>query len=201
MAIDFEVLFVDESPDVINALASAFGRYSPGTVRFTIGNLFASEPGVLVSPTNSDGDMSAGVDLQLRSLFPHLESLLQTHILSLPSKRLSIDTVVLAKTGDATHPLVIFTPTFRTPWDLASQNRVYRAAVAVFLSVRAHNAMPDREPIPKILMPGFGTGVGGLDPSLAARKMYQAYRHALSHSLDECRLPSILGNDNELAVD
>src|SRR5260221_8244629 len=37
-----------------------------------------------------------------------------------PSKRLPVGSVVWAETGDQAHPLVIFTPTFRTTLDMAT---------------------------------------------------------------------------------
>jgi O-acetyl-ADP-ribose deacetylase (regulator of RNase III) len=73
--------------------------------------------------------MSAGFDLQLRTMFPHLETRLQEYIHTLPSKRLPVGTVVWVETGETQYPLVIFAPTFRAPWDLASLNRISRAAL------------------------------------------------------------------------
>ena len=115
----FETVFVDENPEVVNALAVSFGRKWPGAVRFTIGNILAAEPGVIVSPTNCYGDMGAGLDLQLRTWYTSLESRLQQYILLRPSRRLPIGAVVWIEKGDSNHPAVIFSPTFRTAQDLA----------------------------------------------------------------------------------
>src|SRR5262245_19414302 len=139
MSPSFETIFADANVDVVNALASAFGRTCFASVRFVPGNIFSCGPGTLVSPTNSKGDMTTGLDLQLRMTFPHLENRLQEYIQKLPSKRLTIGSVVWIETGNTQHPFVIFTPTFREPWDLASLNRVSRAAFAVFSSVQAYN--------------------------------------------------------------
>jgi O-acetyl-ADP-ribose deacetylase (regulator of RNase III) len=54
-------------------------------------------------------------------------------------------------------------------------NRISRAAFAVFGSVQANNLNRKAEPIHRILMPGFGTSIGGIEPIDAARKMFDAY--------------------------
>jgi O-acetyl-ADP-ribose deacetylase (regulator of RNase III) len=188
----FETVFVDENPEVVNALAANFGRRWPAALRFVVGNIFTAESGAIVSPTNCYGDMGAGLDLQLRMWNASLETRLQQHIVSRPSKKLPIGAVVWVETGDSEHPWVIFSPTFRTPSDLASSNRVYRAACAVFGSVRAHNAKaPDRQ-VRKLLMPGLGTGVGGIDAALATNKIRQAYSHCLSAPVKELEAPVVL---------
>jgi O-acetyl-ADP-ribose deacetylase (regulator of RNase III) len=197
MTPSFEAVFVDENPDVVNALAAAFGRNFPESVRFVPGNIFSCGPGTLVSPTNAEGDMSAGLDLQLCTMFPHLETRLQEYIHELPSKRLSVGAAVWVETGEPRHPLVIFAPTFRAPWDLASLNRISRAAFAVFVSVQANNLSGKAEPIRRILMPGFGTGVGGIEPIEAARKMFDAYRRALTIRPGTIPIPRVLKNQGQ----
>jgi len=142
-----------------------------------VGNVLRSGPGIVATPTNSEGDMSAGLDLQLKSLFPNIEERLQRYIYQLPAKRLTVGASVWIETGESDFPFVIFSPTFRTRWDLATPNRVYRASLAVF---RSAQGCPSASAVRKILMPGFGTGVGGVDPILAAQKMFQAYRRAVN---------------------
>jgi O-acetyl-ADP-ribose deacetylase (regulator of RNase III) len=160
----------------VNALAGSFARNWPSFVRFTVGNILRSGPGILVTPTNSEGDMSAGLDLQLKSVFPGLEERLQSYIRTLPSKRLKIESSVWIETGNPDYPFIIFSPTFRTRWDLATPNRVYRAALAVFRSAQAYGSVSTEQ---QLLMPCLGTGVGGLDPLVASRKVFQAYRRAI----------------------
>lgn len=158
-----------------------------------MGNIFAAGPGVIVTPTNSCGDMSGGIDLQLSALFVSLQDRLQTYISHQPSKRLPIGRVVWAKTGDETHPLVIFSPTFRTALDLAtSGTRIYRAAFAVFASVQSYNASGTKEPITTVLMPGFGTGLGEMEPTLAARRIFQAYQRSLNEDPQLLERPVVL---------
>jgi len=171
-----ELAFVDESPDVVNALASAFGRRRPEHVKFILGNLFGCGPGVIVSPSNSEGELSAGVDLQLKMLFPELESALGEHIRREPTGRLQIGRPAWIETSNPDHPAVIFSALLSTPADLATPNRVYKASIAVFRFVLEH---PFPTQIRRVLFPGFGTGVAGLEPEIAARKMFQAYVHAV----------------------
>jgi O-acetyl-ADP-ribose deacetylase (regulator of RNase III) len=185
----FQTLFVDENPDVVNALAGAFGGTWPESVRFVVGNVLRNGPGIVATPTNSEGDMSAGLDLQLKSLFPNIEERLQRYIHQLPARRLTVGASVWIETGETDFPFVIFSPTFRTRWDLATPNRVYRASLAVFRSAQVY---PSASAVHKLLMPEFGTGVGGVDPILAARKMFQAYCRAVKTSNDGGTRPIVL---------
>jgi O-acetyl-ADP-ribose deacetylase (regulator of RNase III) len=190
----FETLFVDENPDVISALAACFGRRWAENVRFKVGNIFAAGPGALVSPTNSFGDMSGGFDLQLSMMFPFLQDRIQTYISLQPSKRLSVGSVVWAETGDQAHPLVIFTPTFRTALDMAtSPSRIYRAAFAVFTSVLAYNSTGPNQAVDRILMTGFGTGLGEMEATLSARKIFHAYSRAVAQEGIRDQCPAVLG--------
>ena len=171
-----EVVFVDESPDVVNSWASAFGRRRPEHIKFVLGNLFRSGPGVVVTPSNSEGELSAGVDLQLKMLFPELEAKLDQHVRSEPTGRLHIERPVWIETGNMEHPAIIFSALLSSPSDLATPNRVYKASLAVFRLVQ-HHLFPDH--LRRVLIPGFGTGVAGIAPDVAARKMYQAYLRSL----------------------
>jgi O-acetyl-ADP-ribose deacetylase (regulator of RNase III) len=187
---EFETVFVDENPDVVNALALCFGRKWPERLHFVLGNIFNSGPGVIATPTNSEGEMSTGFDLQLKMLFPNIEDRLQNYIHSLPSNRLKVGATVWIETGDRQYPAVILSPTFRTPWDLATPNRVYRAAFAVFRAAQTKGLTSYSAP--RLLVPGFGTGVGGLAPEFAARKIVQAYCRAIETSND-CEIsPDVL---------
>lgn len=191
----FETLFVDENPDVINALAQSFGRRWADSVRFNVGNLFQAGQGVIVSPTNCVCDLSAGLDLQVQTMFPFLQDRLQRYISSQPSKRLPVGTTAWVETGDKAHPLIIFSPTFRTPMDLAtSQNRIYRAVHAVFASVLGYNSARTSAPVRRILMPGFGTGLGDMETAAAANKISQAYSRASMLTVQELVFPPVIGS-------
>ena len=185
----FQALFIDQDPDVVNALAGSFARKWPSFVRFMVGNIFRNGPGILVTPTNSEGDMSGGLDLQLKSMFPSLEERLQSYIRTLPSRRLKTESSVWIETGNGDYPFVIFSPTFRTRWDLATPNRVYRAALAVFRSAQAYGSV---NTVHQLLIPGFGTGVGGVDPLIASRKVFQAYCRAIETPIETPTTPVML---------
>jgi len=174
----FETLFVDQDANVVNALAGSFARKWPSFVRSTVGNIFCSGPGILVTTTNSEPDMSAGLDLQLKSMFPGLKERLQSYIRTFPSKHLKIESSVWMETGNADYPFVIFSPTFRTRWDLATPNCVYRAALAVFGSAQAYGSVSTVQ----LLIAGFGTGVGGLDPFVASEEFSKP-------TVEQSRLP------------
>jgi O-acetyl-ADP-ribose deacetylase (regulator of RNase III) len=105
-------------------------------------------------------------------MIPELETKLDQHIRNEPTGRLHIERPVWIETGNIEHPAVIFSALLSSPSDLATPNRVYKASLAVFRLVQ-HHMSPDH--LLRVLIPGFGTGVAGIDPDVAAQKMYQAY--------------------------
>lgn len=60
----FLTLFVDENPDVVNALAGTVGRKWPSFVRFVVGNVFRVGPGQYV--LCRDGNVRDISSLRLR---------------------------------------------------------------------------------------------------------------------------------------
>ncbi|KAJ3033322.1 hypothetical protein HDV00_006512 [Rhizophlyctis rosea] len=82
---------------------------------------------------------------------------------------------------------LIHTPTMRTPRLLGSNTEVpYDAMWSVLTSIRAHNihALSQNQPenlIRSVVIPGFGTSVGGVSPELGARQVALAYRHFIEN--------------------
>ena len=93
------------------------------------------------------------------------------------------------ETGNGDCPFVIVSPTFRTRWDLATPNRVYRAAFAVFESAQAYGSVST---VHQLLVAGFGPGVGGLDPLVSSRRVFQAYCRAVETPIEMPPTPVVL---------
>jgi len=184
-SISFNTVFVDENPEVINSLASAFGRRYPGFVRFVIGNIFQQGPGTLVSPANSRGDMGGGFDLQLACRFGvEFEQRVQSFIRLQYGGFLPIGQAICVPTLDAVYPYVIFTPTVESHLELVKHPRdVFKAACAAFkLAEQLNNQWTDRK-IGQLFVPGLGTGVAGLDTESAAREILRGFSQALTDAI------------------
>jgi len=126
----------------------------------------------VVSPANSFGFMDGGLDLALSERFGwDLEKRLQKQIRELPEGELLIGQAILMETGDIDVPFIISAPTMRIPtnFNIDTSINAYLAMKAIL--IKAKN--DDR--ISSVAIPGLCTGVGGMQPAIAARQMYQAY--------------------------
>ncbi len=79
---------------------------------------------------------------------------------------------MVTETGDAGIPYLITAPTMRIPtnFNIDTSVNAYLAMKAILVAARQH------ERIDLVAIPGLCTGVGRMQPSIAAKQMYQAYR-------------------------
>lgn len=151
---------------------------------------FANEPDVLikhvdittvtcdavVSPANSFGFMDGGLDYALSERFGwHLQETLQKRIKDLPEGELLVGQAMVLETGDTRVPYLISAPTMRVPtnFNIPTSINAYLAMKAVLINAQAH------EHINSVAVPGFCTGVGRMQPIIAAREMFQAYKEII----------------------
>jgi O-acetyl-ADP-ribose deacetylase (regulator of RNase III) len=182
---------VDRNRDVIAALANAPG----GQLKYCtlkIGDILDEESGSLVSPANSKGDMGGGIDLAYSERFPHIEDRLRTYIMFYFGNNLEIGQAVVVPTLDPRFPYIVASPTVALAGDAATGESVYKAMKAALTESLLYNKKmiatnsPSFSMIRHLLMPGLGTGSGGLSPEIAARSMRAAYGAV------EANLPKIL---------
>lgn len=130
----------------------------------------------IVSPANSFGFMDGGLDYALSErLGWALEKQLQQQIKALPEGELLIGQTLLLETGDKEIPFLISAPTMRVPgnFNIDTSVNAYLAMKAIL--IRASND----ERITSVAIPGLCTGVGRMQPMIAARQMYQAYKEII----------------------
>ncbi|WP_118974002.1 macro domain-containing protein [Taibaiella koreensis] len=130
----------------------------------------------IVSPANSFGFMDGGLDYALSERFGwHIEKELQARIKALPEGELLVGQSLLLETGDAKVPLIISAPTMRIP-----TNFNIDTSVNAYLAMKAALIAAVKEPrIASVAIPGMCTGVGGMQPVISARQMYQAYKEII----------------------
>lgn len=120
---------------------------------------------------NSFGLMDAGIDLAVVRFFGRpLMELIQKRILEDFLGEQLVGTSIIVPTGDAKHPFVAHTPTMRVPMNVSKTDNVYLATWATLLAVHRHNAVSDRT-IETLVIPGLGTGSGGVAYEEAALQM------------------------------
>ena len=162
------LIFCDIDTDVITALKNHFS--SVKAVGFKVGNLLESASNVVISPANSYGFMDGGIDNDYASFFGDgVQTKVLEKVRSRPEGFLPVGASQLIETGHNKIPYLVLAPTMLHPEMIPPNNvfRAFRAALKCILT----NKLED-----PIYSPGFGTGVGGVEPDEAARMMFEAYR-------------------------
>ena len=130
----------------------------------------------VVSPANSFGFMDGGLDHALSERFGwHLQEELQQQIKALPEGELLVGKSILLTTGDNAVPFLISAPTMRIPtnFNIDTSVNAYLAMKAILICARDHTE------INSVAIPGLCTGVGRMQPVIAAGQMFQAYQEII----------------------
>ncbi|RTQ49324.1 Appr-1-p processing protein [Hymenobacter gummosus] len=163
-------LLIDQSPRMVEAWRAAFDGQP--NVEVQQGDLTRVSCDAIVSPANSFGFMDGGVDYAISErLGWGLQDELQRQIWALPEGELLVGRALVLETGDAQIPYLISAPTMRVPtnFNIPTSINAYLAMKAVLIQARAH------ERIATVAVPGMCTGVGRMQPEIAARQMLAAY--------------------------
>lgn len=130
----------------------------------------------IVSPANSFGFMDGGLDYVLSERFGwDLEKRLQKVIKELPEGELLIGQALVIETNDEKIPYLISAPTMRIPtnFNIDTSVNAYLAMKAILIKAKNDHR------ISKIAIPGLCTGCGQMQPIIAAKQMYQAYKEII----------------------
>lgn len=131
----------------------------------------------VVSPANSFGFMDGGLDLALSErLGWDLERKLMDRIKALPEGELLVGQAMTLETGDPEIPYLISAPTMRIP-----TNFNIDTSVNAYLAMKAILIAANKEPeIQSVAIPGLCTGIGRMDPKIAARQMFYAFEEIVN---------------------
>lgn len=161
-------------PKLVEAWRDFFGHQE--NVILTEGDITQTDCDAIVSPANSFGFMDGGLDYALSERFGwDLEKKLQQQIRELPEGELLVGQAILMETGDAKVPFLISAPTMRIPtnFNIDTSVNAYLAMKAILIKAKAE------ERITAVAIPGLCTGVGRMQPIIAARQMFQAYKEII----------------------
>ncbi len=150
-----------------------------GNVSVHHGSIFELDCDAIVSPANSFGFMDGGLDLLIsRYLGWHVQERLQEIIKTKYHGELLVGQAEIVETSHEKIPYLISAPTMRVPKKIIKTVNAFLATRAILLLVK-YGKMPDGKAISDIVqtiaIPGLGTGVGELPPSICARQMRMAY--------------------------
>lgn len=155
---------------LLDAWTDFFGKEE--NVKIVEGDITKLQCDAMVSPANSFGFMDGGLDYALSERFGwDFEKRLQKQIKELPEGELLVGQAIVLETGDKEVPFLISAPTMRIPtnFNIDTSVNAYLAMKAILIKAK----MDDR--ISSVAIPGLCTGVGRMQPLIAARQMYQAY--------------------------
>jgi O-acetyl-ADP-ribose deacetylase (regulator of RNase III) len=144
------------------------------------GSALAVPADAVVSPANSFGWMRGGIDAVYAQAFPAIEQHVRSAVLAYHGGELPVGQAVVVPTDVAAPAWLISAPTMREPGERLPPDTVhpYLAARAVFRMWR-DGTLDDgrrvRTVVSTIAMPGLGTGVGGVPPSVCARQVMAAW--------------------------
>lgn len=187
----------DIDPGVAVAWRAEFG--SEPSVAISCGNIFEQAADAIVSPANSFGFMDGGIDLVYSHHFGwDLEASLKALLAEQHFGELPVGQAVIVPTGQARIPYLVSAPTMRVPGPIGATANVYLAFRAALIAVSRHNESAPGS-IRSVLVPGFGTGIGGVPPRRAARQMKLAYDAIVhGHGLRRRSARQILGEHHAI---
>ncbi len=163
----------DRSEDVARALGCHFRDADDAEV--LAGDLLDLDCDALVSPTNSFGDMSGGIDRSIDLFYDGAaQRLAMGRIAERFRGELPVGSATILEMGTSRFGHLILAPTMRVPSRVSGTLNAYLAMRAALSAVLDHNAASPR-PIRSVAIPGLGTGVGGMTPDESARQMRAAY--------------------------
>ena len=163
----------DIDHDVVSAWQAAFAGVAG--VDASRGDIFETPADAIVSPANSFGYMDGGIDLVYSRYFGwELEARLKALLVEAHYGELPVGQAVVLPTGHGFIPYLVSAPTMRVPGNIAGTLNVYLAFRAALIAVLGFNKGGGK-PIGSVLVPGLGTGIGGVPPERAAKQMRLAY--------------------------
>lgn len=190
-----EVVLCAVDEPLARAWESAVGKVS-GPVSVHHGSVLDVGADAVVSPANSYGWMRGGIDAMYAKAFPGIEQRVRSAVLAYHGGELPVGEALAVPTGEPMPTWLISAPTMREPGEQLPPDTVhpYLAAKAVFTlwaegtadttegadgvdpaDEAGGGAVPLRDVVGTIALPGLGTGVGGVAPETCAHQVAAAW--------------------------
>lgn len=161
-------------------------------VEIVQGDLLDASGDAVVSPANSFGDMSGGVDKRIDDFF---QGAAQERITQAIREQfmgeLPVGMAIVVPMLDSRIPFVAAAPTMRVPQPVSDSLNAYLAMRAALVAVLRHNAHTPQQSIRSLAVPGLCTGVGAMPYAVAARQMRIAYDNILSEGWKQVEHPAL----------
>ena len=170
------IYLCDLKSDLVGAWQYAIDSYPQLKSKIKIGcvDVTTLKADAVVSPGNSFGFMTGGIDLVYKQFFGEsIQTRVQDKIKDSVLQELLVGQAVVVETLNKDVPYLIYAPTMRVPRWISYSSDVYLSTKIACLMGTAFN-------MNSIIIPGMGSGCGGIVPHKVAKIMFQAISDALT---------------------
>ncbi len=200
-------ILCDQKEELCREWSTYFSNYR--NVRIKRGSVFRVKCQALVSPANSYGAMRGGLDYYINIFFDKntsaicqelgldlqtvlndkeraasirsqldwtIERKVQEKLRKETSGYLPVGEALLVETGNKNMPYLIIAPTMDTPRRITGTDNAYLAMKAII-------KIAEKKRLSTVVVPGLGTGMGGLSAAECARQMGRAFTEAYGNIL------------------
>lgn len=183
-----KISLCDKNPEIAQALAKAFEGVK--NVEVLCGNVLNLSGDALVTPGNSFGDMSGGLDKVIDDFFQgHTQTKIQDAIAYYYFGEQPIGTAMILSLDNQQFTNIIYAPTMRVPGNIKDSINAYLAMRAILVAVLQHNEK--QKPIKRLIVPSLGTGIGGMYYQVAAEQMRMAYENVINEGWKNVAIPAM----------
>lgn len=194
-----KLVFIDTNNDLISELSNKLnGKFPEIKIQITKTNILSltkEKNTAFVSPANSYGDMNGGIDYVLAyKMFKQIQPIVHDAIEKLGIQNatgeyylpIGSTIIVPVSTNNIHNQYLISAPTMLTPQDISGTDNCYHAMYAILKVAYKYNKYCQENGHPQIsqvIVPGLGTGVGGIIPSVAAAQVFNAIDTFVNYDL------------------
>ena len=162
------------------------------SVQIVLGNILNLDTTALVSPANSFGEMSGGLDKAIDNFY---DQRAQKSAMTLVQEKyfgeLPVGNAEILSMATDTFPYLILAPTMRIPGKLPADSiNAYLAMRATLISILEFNRFKPGG-ITSVAIPSFCTGVGGMHFIESAKQMKTAYEMIILNKYKDVIHPSL----------
>lgn len=178
----------DRNSDITDVWSEVFGDVD--CVEVVEGNLLDLDCDALISPANSFGDMSGGIDKAIDDFYAgRAQEAVMAAIRDQYLGELPVGVALVIPLTGPRFPFLVAAPTMRVPTSVGQTINAYLSLRAALVAVLQHNR-ENPMPILSIAVPGLCTGVGGMDFGIAARQMRSAFDNVVGEGWKEVVHPA-----------
>jgi O-acetyl-ADP-ribose deacetylase (regulator of RNase III) len=185
MAVDstLRVVLVDINDKVVRAWRSAFSDLPE--IEIVHGSILDQQVDAWVTPTNSEGEMSGGVDAVIKEeLGAGIEKKVQKQISTQFGGSMPVGAAVCIPTNREVPRFLISTPTMTTVEKIRDTTNVALACAAAFQMIHLQNERQS-DSIKSVAIPGLGVGTGRVPVGVCASLMWTGYALFKDHEFND----------------